>query len=75
MSDYTDDKGRTAAERVALVHRHGGPVTEDQRQAATALLSDLLAAAEKHGVGLPDFDWTADLPGACLDVICAKARR
>ncbi|MGW3022472.1 hypothetical protein [Streptomyces sp. NPDC001221] len=75
MSDYTDGKGRSAAERVALVQRGGGPVSDDQREAATALLSDLLAAAGKHGVSLSDFDWTADLPGACLDVVRAKARR
>jgi hypothetical protein len=32
-------------------------------------------AAAKHGVTLDDFDWAADLPGACLDVIRAKTRR
>lgn len=62
---------RTPADRIANVHRHG-PVTAEQIQAATELLTDLLAAAEKHGVTLADFDWTIDLPGGCLDVVLAK---
>lgn len=55
--------------RVAAVQRGGGPVTEEQRAAATALLADMLTAAEEHGVTLDDFDWVTDLPGACLDVV------
>jgi hypothetical protein len=73
--DYTDGKGRTLADRVAAVPRHGDPITEQQRAAATALLADLLAAAERHGVSLDDFDWTIDLPGGCLDVIVSKTRK
>ncbi|MEU3521834.1 hypothetical protein ABZ770_42515 [Streptomyces sp. NPDC006654] len=70
----TDSKGRTLAERVDSVHRHGAPVTPEQRAAAEALLADLLEAAARHGVTLDDFDWTVDLPAGCLDVILAKAR-
>jgi hypothetical protein len=66
---------RTAAARVAAVHRYGDPVTEQQRAAATALLDDLLATAARHGVALADFDLVVDLPGGCLDVVLAKARR
>jgi hypothetical protein len=66
---------RTPADRVAAIHRGGDPVTDEQRATATALLTDLLAAAEKHGVTLADFDWTVDLPGGCLDVVRAKARQ
>lgn len=66
---------RTPADRVASVHRYGDPVTDGQRAAATALLTDLLAAAERHGVTLADFDGTIDLPGGCLDVILAKTPR
>jgi hypothetical protein len=69
-----DSKGRTVADRVAAVHRHGDPVTDEQRSAAQALLTDLLEAAARHGVTLDDFDWTVDLPAGCLDVILAKAR-
>lgn len=69
-----DSKGRLPADRVAEVHRHGDPVTDEQRAAATALLVDLLAAAERHGVTLADFDWAIDLPGGCLDAILAKTR-
>lgn len=72
---YTDRKGRTLAERVAGVHRHGDPVTPEQRAAAEELLASLLAAAGRHGVVLDDFDWTIDLPGGCLDVVLSKARR
>ncbi|MGW4623441.1 hypothetical protein [Streptomyces sp. NPDC004592] len=71
----TDHKGRTLAERVDAIHRHGDPITPEQRTAATALLEDILAAAGKHGVTLDDFDWTIDLPGGCLDVLLAKAGR
>ncbi|MFI1245017.1 hypothetical protein [Enterococcus casseliflavus] len=74
-NDFVDRKGRTPADRVAAVHRHGDPVTDQQRAAATALLMDLLVAAKRHGVTIEDFDWTVDLPGGCLDVILAKARR
>lgn len=66
---------RTPADRVAAIHRYGDPVTEQQRDAATALLADLLAAAEKHGVTLADLDHAVDLPGACVDVILAKTRQ
>lgn len=72
---YTDRKGRTTADRIAAVHRYGDPITDEQRAAAEALLADLLAAAERHGVTLADFDWTVDLPGGCLDVILTKTRR
>jgi hypothetical protein len=73
--ELTDRQGRTPAERVATVHRYGGPVTDDQRAAATALLTDMLEAAARHGVTIADFDYAVDLPGGCLDVILAKARR
>jgi len=66
---------RTTADRIAAVERGGGPITDQQRADATALLDDLLAAAERHGVTLADLDWTVDLPGACVDVIRAQARR
>lgn len=68
-------KPENTADRVAAVHRYGDPVTDEQRAAATALLADLLAAAERHGVTLADFDAVVDLPGGSLDVILAKTRR
>ncbi|MFG2098912.1 hypothetical protein [Streptomyces sp. NPDC048612] len=75
MTNYTDSKGRTLADRVGAVERFGpAPVTDQQRAAATALLADLLAAAERHGVTLDDLDWVADLPGVCLDVIRTHTR-
>ncbi|MFI1294339.1 hypothetical protein ACH4VM_39225 [Streptomyces sp. NPDC020792] len=72
---YTDSKGRTPAERVAAIQRHGDPITQEQREEATALLIALLDAAGQRGVSIDDFDWTVDLPGGCLDVILAKTRR
>lgn len=74
MTEYTDRKGRTLAERVDAIERGGDPVTAEQRAAATALLADMLAAASRHGVTLDDFDWTVDLPGGCLDVIRTQTR-
>lgn len=62
------------AERVAAVRRAGGPVTDEQRAAATALLTDLLEAAARHDVTLDDLDYAVDLPGGCLDVVLAKTR-
>lgn len=64
----------TPAERVAAIRRGGDPITEEEREQATALLVDLLAAAERHGVTLEDLDWVTDLPGACLDVTRSKRR-
>lgn len=72
---YTDSKGRTTADRIAAIKRHGDPVTDRQREDARLLLESLLLAAGLHGVTLDDFDWTVDLPGGCLDVILAKSRR
>ncbi|MGV4930288.1 hypothetical protein [Streptomyces sp. HJ7] len=74
MTDHTDRKGRSPADRIAAIERSGPPVTDQQRAAATALLVDLLAAAERHGVSIDDLDWTVDLPGGCLDVILTKTR-
>jgi hypothetical protein len=56
------------ADRIAAVRR-ATPPTEGERDRARLLLADLLAAADRHGVTLADFDWVADLPGACIDVI------
>ena len=63
---------RTLADRIAAVRRGGDPVTAEQRAAAEALLTDMLAAAERHGVTLRDLDFVVDLPGGCLDAIRAK---
>lgn len=62
MSDRPD-----LAARIAAVPR-ATPLTPEQQTAAIALLADMLTAAAKHGVALADFDWVADLPGACVDV-------
>lgn len=69
MPTHTDRQGRTTADRIAAIQRGGGPVTEEQRAAATALLADMLTAAARHGVTLDDLDSVTDLPGACLDVV------
>lgn len=74
VADRPDAKGRTPADRIAAVRR-ATPPTPEQQHAATALLVDLLAAASAHGVTLDDFDWVADLPGACYDVAFAKRDR
>lgn len=71
---HTDRQGRSTGERITAVRRGGSPTTDAQHTAATRLLDVLLDAAADHGVSLDDFDWVADLPGACLDVIHAKAR-
>lgn len=60
---------RSPEARVADVRRGGASATDTERAAATALLEDLLRAAERHGVTLADLDWVTDLPGACLDVV------
>jgi len=73
---YTDSKGRTPADRIAAVAaRRTTPPTADELETATALLVDLLAAAERHGVTLDDLDWVADLPGAAYDATVAKLRK
>ncbi|MFC8278160.1 hypothetical protein ACFUJR_37690 [Streptomyces sp. NPDC057271] len=71
---HTDSKGRSTGERVAAVQRHGTPVTDAERAAATRLLDAMLDAAAEHGVTLDDFDWVVDLPGGCLDASRHKNR-
>lgn len=67
---------RTTADRIAAIARHGpDPITDNQRERATALLDSLLAAAAEHSATLADFDWTVDLPGACIDVIRSHDHR
>ena len=66
---------RDPAVRIASLHRYGEPITEQQRADARALLTDLLAAAEKYGVTLADFDGAIDLPGGCVDVITDRDAR
>lgn len=75
MTDYTDQRGRTTADRVAAVERGGDPITDQQRDEARRLLDALLRAAEPFGISLDDFDWTVDLPGGCMDVVTAKSRK
>ncbi|MGW2940005.1 hypothetical protein ACWDA7_52180 [Streptomyces sp. NPDC001156] len=72
---YTDSRGRTTDDRIAMVKRPGDPITAQQRTAARLLLEDLLFAAGRHGLTLDDFDGVVDLPGGCLDVILSKTRR
>lgn len=74
-SAYTDAEGRTTADRINAVQRHGDPITTQQRKDARLLLESLLLAAALHGHTIDDFDWVADLPGACIDVTTAKARK
>ncbi|MGP3691759.1 hypothetical protein ACTVZO_45260 [Streptomyces sp. IBSNAI002] len=71
MTDHTDSKGRTPAARVMAVKR-ATPALATEQWEATQLLTALLDAAAAHGVTLDDFDWVADLPGACLDVTRRK---
>lgn len=73
MAEYTDRKGRTTAERIALVHRNA-TVSQAERDDARELLDAMLKAIEPLGATLEDFDWTIDLPGGCLDVVLAKRR-
>jgi hypothetical protein len=63
------------AARIAAVRRYGDPITDGQRADATALLADMLAAAQKHGITLANFDFTIDLPGGCVDVVTARDDR
>lgn len=60
------------AARINAVHRYGPPITPEQREAATRLLADMVAAAHRHGVTLADFDMAINLPGGCVDVILAR---
>jgi hypothetical protein len=60
------------ADRIAAVQRPGH-VTEEQRAAARDLLTDMLAAAGRHGVTLADLDYLTDLPGVCLDAVRRRA--
>ena len=69
---HTDRHGRTPAERISAVQRYGDPMTDQERNEATALLEDLLTTAARHGITLEDFDGVVDLPGGCVDAIRGK---
>lgn len=69
---HTDRRGRSTGERVSEIHRHGGPILEEERVAATRLLDSILDAASDHGATLNDFDGVVDLPGGCVDVILSR---
>lgn len=60
------------AARINAVHRYGPPMSAEDRDAATRLLADMVAAAHRHGVTLADFDMVVNLPGGCVDVILAR---
>lgn len=66
---------RIAAARIADVARHHDGVTDEQRQAATALLADLYEAGERHGVDPDDWAAVTAMPSAALDVVRATDRR
>ncbi|MFZ3475190.1 hypothetical protein ACODT3_41195 [Streptomyces sp. 4.24] len=70
---HADAKGRTPAARVIAVKRATPADAQDQWK-ATQLLTALLDAAAEHGFTIDDFDWVADIPGACLDVVRHKTR-
>lgn len=78
MTDFNCE-GRTfaaeCADRIAAIERGGGPITDRHRNEATALLIYLLDAADRCEFTLDDFDWVTDLPGACVDVVLAKASK
>lgn len=65
---------RTPAERIAAVHRHGPTITAEERQAALQLLTDMLAAAARHGVTADDLARVTDLPAACVVAVRGKTR-
>jgi hypothetical protein len=46
VAEYRATVTAPSAARVAAVHRHGPPVSDVEREAATGPLVDLLAAAE-----------------------------
>ncbi|MEU8623178.1 hypothetical protein [Streptomyces sp. NPDC048623] len=73
VAAVTDSKGRNLAQRVASVQRASQP-TAEQVEKATGLLQALLEASAKYGVTIDDWDWVADLPGACRDVMHHKMR-
>ncbi|MFI6109734.1 hypothetical protein [Kitasatospora sp. NPDC051164] len=61
---------RDLTERIdEAAQRRTTPGTEEQKAAATALLTDMLRAAAQHGVTLDTFDWVADLPGHCYAAV------
>jgi hypothetical protein len=66
---------RTPAERVAAVVPHTFPILPKHREAATELLVALLTAAELNGYTASDFSFVTNLPGACVDLVQARARR
>ncbi|WP_037603806.1 hypothetical protein [Streptacidiphilus rugosus] len=63
-------KNNDLDERInAAAARRAVPGTEQDKAAATALLTDMLQAAAKHGITLDTFDWVTDLPGTCYRAV------
>jgi hypothetical protein len=60
--------------RIAAVVRGRPPLAPEQHAAAVALLADMLAAADRHGITLADLDLYADLPAVCVQAVRGKTR-
>lgn len=69
-----DQARRLLADAVQEVERGGPPVTEKDRAAALALATDMVEAAERHGVTYADFQWVSSLPAMCLDLVLLRKR-
>ncbi|WP_042391255.1 hypothetical protein [Streptacidiphilus melanogenes] len=71
MYQYTDRKNRTLADRIddAAGRRPTPRGTERDKDAAKALLADMLQAAAQHGIDLDGLDLVTDLPGGCYRAV------
>jgi hypothetical protein len=73
MSDL--DHARACLHPLAAERRaRGRPIAPEQLARAAALLTDLWAAAERHGITRDQVGATFHLPRAALDSVTAAAR-
>jgi hypothetical protein len=57
------------------IEEFGARLDDDQKRRAEALLLDLWAAGQRHGITPEQFGWKRHLPRAAVDSIAATGRR
>jgi hypothetical protein len=58
-----------------VTERRSMTVTDEEAEAAAALLADLWSAAMPHGIAPGSPGWSRHLPRAALDAVTASMRR
>ena len=75
MSETTADTALEKVEKAAAQYAHASLYAPSVLAEAAALLTDLWATGERHGVSAESWTWTTSLPDAALSVTAHKYRQ